>query len=362
MKMHLTRREMIKAMSAAALSSALHPISAVGNEERTQDAVDLLQRHPSIDLHCHPGMFPRRGHADHPGDDFARRTVADMHEGNMWGGFFSLIGDSVLLERGPEGISVNRGFEPGEGWTLYQKQLADLQWLLSELPAGEAHTADDVRTLHENGSIAAYVGCEGAHILEGQVARVEEMYGDGVRLLQLMHYAQNDLGDLQTLDPVYNGLSPFGRDVVREMNRLGMVIDVAHASFEAVVDVAEISSHPMVLSHSQLKFGDKQHPRLLEPEHAKAIADNGGVIGMWPSGFGNDSMQDFIDNTMRLIDLIGIDHVGLGTDMDGNYQPVFDNYRQQPEWVAGLLVKGLNEGEVAKVIGGNALRVIGQVI
>jgi len=249
----------------------------------------------------------------------------------MWGGFFSLLGDSGLRELGPEGISVNRGFEPGEGWALYQKQLADLHWLLSELPVEEAHTADDLRTVHEGGNIAAYVGCEGAHILEGKVERVEAMYGDGVRLIQLVHYAMNDLGDVQSLDPVYNGVTPFGANVVREMNRLGMIIDVAHASFDMVVQVAEVSSHPLVLSHSQLKIGDKQHPRLPEPEHAKVIAATGGVIGM-------------------------------GTDMDGNYQPVFENYRQQPEWVAGLLAKGLNEGEVAKVVGGNALRVMEAVV
>jgi membrane dipeptidase len=362
MRLKLTRRDTIKALSAAALSTNCLSFPAAANEERLQDAVDLLRKHPSIDLHCHPGMFPRRGHTDHPGDDFARQTVADMHEGQMWGGFFSLIGDSVLLELGPEGISVKRGFEPGEGWALYQKQLSDLHWLLSELPVQEAHTADDLWTLRESGNVAAYVGCEGAHILEGNIERVQAMYGDGVRLIQLVHYAMNDLGDVQSLDPVYNGVTPFGADVVREMNRLGMIVDVAHASFDMVVQVAEVSSHPLVLSHSQLKIGDKQHPRLLEPEHAKAIAATGGVIGMWPSGFGNDTMQDFIDNTMRLIDLIGIEHVGLGTDMDGNYQPVFENYRQQPEWVAGLLAQGLSEDEIAKVIGGNALRVIEQVI
>jgi membrane dipeptidase len=101
---------------------------------------------------------------------------------------------------------------------------------------------------------------------------------------------------------------------------------------------------------------------MLDPGHAKAVAATGGVIGMWPSGFGNDNFQDFVDNTMRLIDLVGVEHVGLGTDMDSNYKPVFDSYKQLPDWTAGLLQKGLSESDVSKVIGGNAMRVISLVV
>ena len=299
-----------------------------------------------------------RGEEMYGGDDAFSRTVSEMHSGQMWAGFFSCVADSALLELGPKGISVSRDFEPGEAWALYKKQMEDLKELLTTMPVSEALTAEDVDSLHAQGDIAAFIGCEGAHCLEGRLDRVEAMKGDGVRLLQLVHYAMNDVGDLQTLAPKYNGLSPFGRDVVREMDRLGMVIDVAHASLKTVADVAETSQNPFFLSHSQLKSADKQHPRLLDPEHAKLVASTDSVIGMWPSGFGNDSMEDFIDNTMRLIDLIGVEHVGLGTDMDGNYKPVFGSYTQLPEWTAGLLDKGLSDEEVAKVIGGNAIRVI----
>jgi len=87
-----------------------------------------------------------------------------------------------------------------------------------------------------------------------------------------------------------------------------------------------------------------------------------GVIGAWPSGFANRTFDDFVDQTMRLIDVVGVDHVGLGTDMDGNFKPVFSSYLQLPDWVAGLRSKGLSEIDVAKVAGGNALRVVGQVL
>ena len=181
-------------------------------------------------------------------------------------------------------------------------------------------------------------------------------------MLQLLHYAQDVIGDLQTEQAVYDGLSSVGTEIVREMNRLGMVIDVAHASYKTVLDVVEVSETPLILSHSQLKRGEKRHPRLLNPQHAEVIAATGGVIGMWPSGFNNDTFADFVDNTMRMIDLVGVEHVGLGTDMDSNYRPVFDSYTQLPDWTAALLANGLSANEVAQVVGGNAMRVIGQII
>jgi membrane dipeptidase len=194
------------------------------------------------------------------------------------------------------------------------------------------------------------------------VDRLERLYADGVRSLQLVHYAQNELSDLQTEDPVYGGLSQVGREVVQEMNRLSMVIDVAHASFTTARDVAEVSDAPIILSHSALKHGAKQHPRLLGPDHAEIIPATGGVIGMWPLDYGSDTFAEFVDNTLELVDLVGIDHVGLGTDMNGSYRPVFKSYLQLPDWTAALLTNGLSESDVRKLIGGNALRVLRQVL
>src|SRR5437868_15395317 len=115
------------------------------------------------------------------------------------------------------------------------------------------------------------------------------MYKDVVRSVQLVHYAPNALGDLQTEAPQHEGLSKAGKDVVKKMNRLGMVIDVAHASFKTVQDVAEATDSPIILSHSVLKMEDDRPiaKRAITPEHAKTVAKTGGVIGMWPSGFNN---------------------------------------------------------------------------
>jgi membrane dipeptidase len=187
-------------------------------------------------------------------------------------------------------------------------------------------------------------------------------YKRGVRSLQLVHYAQNTLGDLQTQPPMHNGLSTFGRGVVRRMNRLGMLVDVAHAAFTTVKATVESTTAPIVLSHSHLQSKSTPHPRLITVEHARLVASTGGVIGAWPFGFTNRTFADFVDHTMRLADAVGVDHVGLGTDMDSMVQPVFSTYGQLPDWIAGLRAKGLSEGDVAKIAGGNALRVLQQVL
>jgi membrane dipeptidase len=143
------------------------------------------------------------------------------------------------------------------------------------------------------------------------------------------------------------------------MNELGMLIDVAHASEKTVNDVAEKSNAPIMLSHSILKL-DEERPidiRAITPDHAKAVASTGGIIGAWPSGF-NTSFEDFIDNILRLIDVAGVDHVGLGTDMDSNYKPVFDSYLQLESWSNALKARGLSDAEVHNVAGGNAVRVL----
>ncbi len=315
----------------------------------------------TFDLHCHPGAFFGRGGPGYSGDEATVARIAEMVSGGMSGGFFSLVSDMKILAVTETGVRPVRAYETGEAWGEYERQLSDVRSIVSAAPADLVRDRSGVEAAVAERRVGVFLACEGGDCLEGEPDRLARLYRDGVRSIQLVHYAQNDLGDLQTEPAVYGGLSSIGRDVVREMNALGMVIDVAHASFETAAHVIETSEAPIVLSHSQLKHGENQHPRLLEPEHALLVAESGGVIGMWPSGFGNTSLEDFVENTLRMVDLVGIDHVGLGTDMDGNYRPVIGNYREVPDWLSGLSARGLSNGDVSKLGGGNAYRVLAEV-
>jgi len=316
--------------------------------------------HISFDLHCHPGRLFAIGKTGFGENVDADKTLRDMHSSHLSGAFFSLVADSKLLEPGPTGISITGKYKSGEGWNEYKKQLKDMKDFFKRASVHQATQAED---LNRYGSLAAYLAVEGGDFLEGQIEKLDEVYEDGVRSIQLVHYAPNDLGDLQTAASMHNGLSSFGKDVIRKMNRLGLIIDVAHASYQTVKDVAGLTDSPIMLSHSVLEM-EPTRPianRAISKEHAKIVADTGGLIGAWPSGF-NKSFEEFVDNTLRLADVVGIDHVGIGTDMDSNFKPVLSNYNQYPTFADALKNKGLLKNEVEKIMGGNASRLLKKVL
>jgi membrane dipeptidase len=202
----------------------------------------------------------------------------------------------------------------------------------------------------------AILASEGGDFVEDRLERLAESYAAGLRSITLLHYNTNRLGDTQTGEPVHNGLTPFGHETVREMNRLGMIIDVAHASFGTCADVIAESRVPVMLSHSNLDTGSVTSPRFISEEHARMVADAGGVIGGWPAGIGSNSLADFVDQLLSLVDVVGAGHVAVGTDMDGNYKPVLTDYSDFPLLAAALLFKGLSAHDTAGVLGGNFLR------
>jgi len=316
-----------------------------------------------FDLHAHPGATFQKGRPDFRGDDAHRQTVASMQAGGLTGAFFSLVADAPLMELTPTGVVVLGAYAKGDGPREYQRQLADLRALIGTTSAFIATRASDLQRAVRDHTVAAYLACEGGEFLDGDAGRIDQLYADGVRSLQLVHYAPNILGDLQTQPRQHGGLSAAGKRIAKRLSAKGMVIDVAHASFESVRDVASLTTAPIILSHSILQMDDARPiaARAISVEHAKLVASTRGVIGAWPSGF-NASFDEFVANTVRLIDTVGIDHVGLGTDMDGNFNPVLGDYRQVPDWLTALRGKGLSSSDVAKVAGGNMQRVLTQTI
>jgi len=359
----LNRKKFLQNLFSVTTGSVLLGFKGFEKIIQSADSNSVIPILISFDLHCHPGRFQAKGMNDYLGDESVIETVNEMNKVHLSGAFFSLVVDRIATNRGSAGTRTGREFNPGEAWQEYKRQLRNLKELFKLIDAKPATQLNDLKNTEETVSVAAFIACEGGDFLEGDLARIEQIYQDGVRSLQLVHYNLNELGDLQTEDPIFDGLSKFGGEVVRKLNTQGMVIDVAHASYETVKDVADITNAPVILSHSILKM-DKDRPiavRAITEDHAKVVAQTGGVIGAWPSGFNKD-FDEYVDNTMRLVDLVGIDHVGLGSDMDANFKPVLGNYLQLPQWIDGLKSKGLSENEVYKLAGGNAVRVLSEVL
>lgn len=316
----------------------------------------------SFDLHTHPGAFFNEGRPGVRPDSFAG-TVSGMHHGHLSGAFFSLVGDGPLIELTPTGVKVRAAYAPGEARAEYARQLALLKARLQGTRAFLALRADDLVRAHREGRVAAFMACEGGEFVDGDPARIDQFHRDGLRSLQVVHYVPSALGDLQTQPAQHHGLSALGKAVVQRCNTNRILLDVAHASFETVRDVVSLTTAPVILSHSILSMdaGRLLAARSISVEHAKLVAGTGGVIGAWPSGF-NHSFDEFADNTKRLIDAVGVDHVGLGTDMDGNLEPVFRSYDQLVAWGDALVQRGLRRDEADKVLGGNMVRVLRTVI
>lgn len=328
----------------------------LGRRLITQSSDPLLKQAPSFDLHTHPGVFFTKGSERYPGDQAVLGRIAEMKGKGLSGAFFALVADWPLLQITEKGIVPQGTFKGDEGWKVFMEQLNVLKSILSK---SEAQIATKANELSQTGKVKAYLACEGGDFIGGKIERVEQAYEQGIRSIQLVHYAPNELGDLQTLPARYKGLSTLGKEVVKKMNELNMVIDVAHASHQTVKDVTKMTTAPIILSHSILKAKTDSPvgARAISKSHARRVADTGGVIGMWPSGF-SASFDAFVDHTFRMIDVVGIDHVGMGTDMDANYQPVVSDYGQFFDWKDALRSRGLTEEEVGKVVGGNAKRLL----
>jgi len=209
------------------------------------------------------------------------------------------------------------------------------------------------------GTPSAIIAAEGADFLEGRLDALENAYARWkLRHLQLTHYRVNELGDIQTEAPVHSGLTDFGAEVVRACNRLGIVVDVAHGTLALVRRAASVTTKPLVLSHTSLSRAPGSRSRVISAEHAKVVADTGGLVGVWPPASVFPTLPAMATGIARMVDAAGIDHVGLGTDLRGLVGPsVLPNYDSLPALAEALLEVGFNAEETGKLLGGNYTRV-----
>ena len=345
---------------------ALAPLGFDVSEEERVEAIGLLNKYPAIDTHAHPGRtFARDASGLAPllkvykaQSGFERRTISDMRAGYLSAACFAAVSDfNVLNLVKGKGLEARRPFAEGEAWESYKLQIRNLKRLATDKLVMEMRGAEMLADARASGRPGAIWTVEGGDFLEGSIERLREAYDDGVRSITLVHYRTNDLADAMTNETVHGSLTAEGDAIVREMNRLGMMIDLSHMAEQGAFRALEVSSLPVMFTHTHISSAHSYHPRFISLELAKAAAEAGGIIGAWPAGIEIGDLAGFADRIFRLIDMVGIEHVCLGSDMDANYKPVFDDYRRLPDLVALLRRKGMIETELSAFLNENFLRV-----
>jgi membrane dipeptidase len=271
-------------------------------------------------------------------------------------------------------------------------------------------TAEEVRRAHSTGKIAVLMGIEGGHMIASDLGVLRNYSELGVRYMTLTHSVNDEWADSSTDKPVHNGLTAFGKDVVREMNRLGVMVDVSHVSDKTFYDALEISEAPLIASHSSCR-SICDSPRNMTDDMIRALANKGGVIQInYSVAFLSQEFRDalqaqpelqtaiasavqeacggkegcemiqkdkivreyvtegrlprvewtkIIDHIDHIAKLVGTDHVGLGSDFDGASMPFgMEDASQLPKITEALLRRGYSETDIQKILGGNTLRVM----
>ncbi len=391
----------------------LFTISACNNNSRKEisreEAIGIHQSLLTIDSHTDtPLRFSRRSTDLSKRSDPRRRggklDFPRMQEGGLDGVFFA-----VFTGQGPRTPEENEKVKR-EALMLFDSihavvdRSADL--------AAIALSADDLEAISQQGKKAVYIGIENGYPVGKDLSLVSMFYDLGARYITLCHTRNNDICDSSTDrdGPEHGGISDFGREVVREMNRLGIMIDVSHMSDEAFDDVVEVSKAPVIASHSNARVVC-DNPRNLSDEMLLKLADNGGVIQLclvsdyvtempayperdsarkvlWAKYDNWSEMDDsaklaleqeyydlnrkyppnlanvsqFCDHIDHVVDLVGIDHVGFGSDYDGGaaLEDCFD-VTELPNITHELLIRGYSRADLQKFWSGNLLRVMKEV-
>jgi membrane dipeptidase len=276
-----------------------------------------------------------------------------------------------------------------------------------------ATTAAEIREAHKEGKIAALMGVEGGHMINSDLGVLRKFASVGVRYMTLTHSGNVDWADSSTDRPVNNGLSPFGKDVVREMNRLGMIVDISHVSDKTFYDALEVSKAPLIASHSSCR-AICDAARNMTDQMMKDLAAKGGVVQInYHVGFLSQEFRDaekanpelekginaeiqkrcgeseacqliegdrivreymlagklprvsytrIIEHLDHALKLVGAEHVGLGSDFDGAMMPFgMEDVTKLPVVTEALLQKGYTEDDIRKILGENTLRVMAEV-
>jgi membrane dipeptidase len=319
--------------------------------------------------------------------------MARLHQGRVGGQFWSVYipsevtGDAAIRETLEQIDIVKRMVK------AYPNDLA------------LADTADDVVRIHQTGRVASLIGIEGGHQIGGNLAALRQFYELGARYMTLTHFKNNEFADSATDDPKYHGINDFGRAVIHEMNRLGMLVDLAHVSDDTMRAALQLSKAPVIFSHSSARALD-DHNRNVPDDILKRTATNGGVVmvNFYPPYVSDAFRQwnaeeaaeearakslyngrpeqreaaikawkaanpaprvtvaDVADHVDHIAKVAGYDHVGIGGDLDGieSAPEGLGTVSGYPLLFAELIRRGWSDANLAKLAGGNVLRVLRQ--
>ena len=270
---------------AAMLASDVGPrgsTAAARTAETASAALDVLRNSISVDVHTHGGKTGITSKAPPNGD-----LATAMRVGSLAVACLADVPDGPLLGRNAEGVlAAVRTPEPGQLYGHHLERLAWMDEMVASYGLRRALSGADLEAAHKAGQPAIVADVEGLDFLETKLERLEEAHKRGIRHVQLVHYTPNDIGDFQTGAIMHQGLTSFGAEVIRACHRLGFVCDVAHATEDMVKQAVKIATKPLLLSHTAL-FGSKAMGptpltgRQIGLDHARAIAETGGSIGIW---------------------------------------------------------------------------------
>jgi len=352
-------------------------VTSPGDKQASALATDLHAKLRVVDLHADPLLWNR---------DLAKRSgighvdVPRLVEGNVAIQVFGLVTQS------PKGQNVDRNTAdtdritalviaqawPPRTWGSYlERALYQIDKFNSVVTRSDGHllplrNQTDLETLlrrHADGEavVGGLLGLEGSHALEGEFTSVDRLFDAGLRMLGLTHFIDNAVaGSAHGVSQA--GLSDFGREAVENAQRLGMIIDVAHASPQAIDDVLQITTAPIVVSHGGVR-ATCDTPRNLSDAQISGIAGTDGVIGVGLfeiATCGND-LKATVAAMRHIADLVGVEHVGLGSDFNGAVATPIDS-ADLSKLTQALLDNGFSDEDITKIMGGNAIRVFQQVL
>ena len=235
-----------------------------------------------------------------------------------------------------------------------------------------ASTADDIERIIKSGRIASMMGVEGGYSIENELSNLQRLYDEGCRYMTLTHSKSLKWADSATDEPICHGLSDFGREVVLEMNRLGMLVDLSHVSPETMKAALATTKAPVIFSHSSAR-AICDHPRNVPDDVLPLVKQNGGVVMVnFFSSFivpteqlkldkeARGSLHDVVDHIEHLVSIAGIDHVGIGSDYDGvpRLPDQLESVATYPLITQELLNRGYDREAIHKILGGNVMRVL----